>query len=151
MSGEIPSATPSPREVFRRLIEGIAEGRFTELSELYAEDAVVETVFEPVGPRRIEGRIALEERFAQVAAGSPVELTPMNVVVRETDDAEVVVAEFDYRVHHRVTGRTFESANIQVLRVRDGLIVHSRDFHDHLALIVAGGNLPDLVAALGNA
>jgi uncharacterized protein len=140
--------TLSPREVFQKLIEGINAGRFTELAELYAEDAVVETVFEPVGPRRLEGRAALKERFAEVSASSPVELTPANVVLRETDDPEVVVAEFDYQVHHRVTGRTFEAANIQVLRVRDGLIVSSRDYHDHLALIVAGGNLPQLVAAL---
>ncbi|MFJ8017776.1 nuclear transport factor 2 family protein [Streptomyces sp. NPDC096339] len=145
------SETLSPREVFRKLIENIGAGRYEELAALYAEDAVVETVFEPVGPRRVEGRAALEERFAQVAADSPVELTPVNVVVRETDDPEVVVAEFDYRVHHRVTGRTFEAANIQVLRVRDGLIVGSRDYHDHLALIVAGGNLPQLVAALDGA
>ncbi|GHI17902.1 hypothetical protein Scinn_73650 [Streptomyces virginiae] len=77
-----------------------------------------------------------------------MELTPANVVVRDTDDPEVIVAEFDYHVHHRVTGRTFEAANIQVLRVRDGLIIGSRDFHDHLALIVAGGDLPHLAAAL---
>ncbi|MFE9634567.1 nuclear transport factor 2 family protein [Streptomyces sp. NPDC006463] len=142
------SETLSPREVFQKLIEGVGAGRFTELAELYAEDAVVETVFEPVGPRRIEGRAALKERFAGVSASSPVTLTPANVVVRETDDAEVVVAEFDYHVHHRVTGRTFEAANIQVLRVRDGLIVSSRDYHDHLALVLAGGGLPQLVAAL---
>ncbi|MFI6846295.1 nuclear transport factor 2 family protein [Kitasatospora sp. NBC_00085] len=142
------SKTLSPREVFQKLIEGIGAGRFSELAELYAEDAVVETVFEPVGPRRFEGRAVLRERFAEVSASSPVELTPVNVVVRETDDPEVVVAEFDYKVHHRVTGRTFRSANIQVLRVRDGLIVGSRDFHDHLGLIVAGGALPQLVEAL---
>lgn len=47
-----------------------------------------------------------------------------------------------------MTGRTFKAANIQVLQVRDGLIVSSRDFHDHLALIVGGGNLPQLMAAL---
>ncbi|MCX5152022.1 nuclear transport factor 2 family protein [Streptomyces sp. NBC_00320] len=140
--------TLSPREVFHELLERIGEGRFSELAELYAEDAVVETVFEPVGPRRFEGRAVLEARFAQVAASTPVGLTPVNVVVRETDDPEVVVAEWDYRVHHRATGRTFETANIQVLRVRDGLIVGSRDFHDHLALIVAGGHLPQLVKAL---
>ncbi|MDJ0385735.1 nuclear transport factor 2 family protein [Streptomyces sp. G-G2] len=138
----------SPREVFQKLLDGIATGRFSELAELYAEDAVVETAFEPVGPRRIEGRAALRERFAAVSAGSPMELTPVNVVIRETDDPEVVVAEWDYRVHHRVTGRTFEAANIQVLRARDGLIVSSRDYHDHLALVVAGGGLPHLVAAL---
>lgn len=145
------SETLSPREVFRKLIENIGAGRYEELAALYAEDAVVETVFEPVGPRRVVGRAALQERFAQVAAHSPVELTPANVVVRETDDPEVIVAEFDYEVHHRVTGRRFEAANIQVLRVRDGLIVGSRDYHDHLALVVAGGNLPDLVAALDRA
>lgn len=140
--------TPAPREVFRKLIDGIGAGRYTELAGLYAENAVVETVFEPVGPRRTEGREALRERFAQVAAHSPVELTPANVVVRDTDDPEVIVAEFDYHVRHRVTGRTFEAANIQVLRVRHGLIVASRDFHDHLALAVAVGGLPRLVSAM---
>ncbi|MFJ9820843.1 nuclear transport factor 2 family protein [Streptomyces sp. NPDC101151] len=142
------SETLSPREVFQKLLEGITAGRFSQLAELYAEDAVVETVFEPVGPRRFEGRAVLKERFAQVSAHSPVELTSTNVVIRETDDPEVVVAEWTYEVRHRVTERNFEVANIQVLRVRDGLIVSSRDFHDHLALIVAGGDLPQLVAAL---
>ncbi|KOU13928.1 hypothetical protein ADK52_37250 [Streptomyces sp. WM6372] len=138
----------SPREVSQELLERIGAGRYSELAELYADDAVVETVFEPVGPRRFEGRAVIEARFAEVAGGSPVELTPANVVIRETDDPEVVVAEWDYRVHHRVTGRTFTSANIQVLRVRDGLIAGSRDFHDHLALALAGGHLPQLVQAL---
>ncbi|MFH9353837.1 nuclear transport factor 2 family protein [Kitasatospora sp. NPDC017646] len=141
--------TLSPREVFTKLLDGIAAGHYRDLAGLYAEDAVVETVFEPVGPRRTQGRAALEERFAQVAACTPVELTPANVVIRETDDPEVIVAEWDYQVHHRPTGKTFESANIQVLRVRDGVIVRSRDFHDHLALIAATGALPQLVAALG--
>ncbi|MEU7056058.1 nuclear transport factor 2 family protein [Streptomyces sp. NPDC046197] len=141
------SGTLSPREVFQKLLKGITEGRFSQLAELYAEDAVVETVFEPVGPRRFEGRAALRERFAEVSVNSPVELTSTNVVIRETDDPEVIVAEWTYQVHHRATERNFEVANIQVLRVRDGLIVSSRDFHDHLALIVAGGGLPQLVAA----
>jgi ketosteroid isomerase-like protein len=142
------SETLSSREVFLELLAGITAGRFAELAELYAEDAVVETVFQPVGPRRLEGRAVLRARFAEVAAHSPLELTARNVVVRETDDPEVVVAEWDYQVHHRESGRAFEAANIQVLRVRDGLIVHSRDYHDHLALATAGGNLPQLVAAL---
>ncbi|WP_030275855.1 nuclear transport factor 2 family protein [Streptomyces sp. NRRL B-24484] len=142
------SETRSPREVFHALLDGITAGRFSELAELYAEDAVVETVFEPVGPRRFEGRAVLAARFAEVGAASPLELAAANVVVRETDDPEVVVAEFDYRAHHRVTGKRFEVANIQVLRVRDGRIVHSRDFHDHLALVAAGGHLPQLVAAM---
>ncbi|MFF3108673.1 nuclear transport factor 2 family protein [Kitasatospora sp. NPDC057904] len=142
--------TLSPREVFTKLLDGIGAGRFAELADLYAEDAVVEIVFAPVGPRRFVGRSVIGERFAELTTNLPVELTPVNVVIRETDDPEVVVNEWDYQGRHRETGRTFRSSNIQVLRVRDGLIVHSRDFHDHLALVVAGGNLPQLVEALAS-
>ncbi|MFD5461781.1 nuclear transport factor 2 family protein [Kitasatospora sp. NPDC127059] len=138
----------SPREVFTKLLDGIGAGRFAELADLYAEDAVVEIVFAPVGPRRFEGRSVIRERFMELATSVPVELTPANVVIRETDDPEVIVSEWDYRGRHLATGRTFSSPNIQVLRVRDGLIVSSRDFHDHLALVLAGGNLPHLVEAL---
>ncbi|MEU9043004.1 MULTISPECIES: nuclear transport factor 2 family protein [unclassified Kitasatospora] len=142
------SETPSPREVFLELLAGITGGRFSELARLYAEDAVVETVFAPVEPRVFAGRAVIAERFAQVGAHLTLDLRAKNVVVRETEDPEVVVAQFDYQAHHRDTGRDFEVANVLVLRVRDGLIVHSRDYHDHLALAVAGGNLPQLVAAL---
>ncbi|MFI5533076.1 nuclear transport factor 2 family protein [Kitasatospora sp. NPDC051853] len=140
--------TTSPGEVFRRLVEAIGEERYGDLAALYAEDAVVETPFQPAGPRRIEGREALAERFALVAGATPVRLTATGVVVRRTDDPEVVVAEWDYLVHHRPSGREFTVANVQVLRVRDGLIVHSRDYHDHLALAVADGRTEELVAAL---
>ncbi|MFF0413511.1 nuclear transport factor 2 family protein [Kitasatospora sp. NPDC004745] len=142
------SETRSPREAFHALLDGITAGRLTELGGLYAEDTVVETALAPVGPRRFEGRATLEARFAEVAAHSPLQLTPKNVLVRETDDPEVVVAEWDYEVYNRVSGQRFEAANVQVLRVRDGLIVHSRDYHDHLTLALATGTLPDLVAAL---
>ncbi|MFJ8434695.1 nuclear transport factor 2 family protein [Kitasatospora sp. NPDC094019] len=142
------SETRSPRETFHALLDGITAGRFAELAVLYAEDAVVETVFEPGGPGRYEGRKVLAERFAQLGEALPLELSPRNVLVRGTDDPEVIVAEWDYQVRHRATGRTRSAANIMVLRVRDGLVVHSRDFHDHLGLAVLTGGLPELVAAL---
>ncbi|MFE6049406.1 nuclear transport factor 2 family protein [Kitasatospora sp. NPDC056446] len=142
------SETLSPREVFTELLEGITEGRFSELAALYAEDTVVETVFQPVGPRRFEGRAVVEKRFAEIGEHLPVDLQAENVVVRETDDPEVIVAEFDYRVHHRATGRRVVVSNVLILRVRDGLIVQSRDYHDHLALVVVGGGLRGLVETL---
>ena len=48
--------------------------------------------------------------------------------MHETVDPEVVIAEFDY------TARGVTFANIQVLRVRDGLIVETRDYHDPAAI-----------------
>ncbi|MEU9129371.1 nuclear transport factor 2 family protein [Kitasatospora sp. NPDC048540] len=145
------SETLSPSEVFTKLLEGIGAGRFADLADLYAEDAVVEIAFAPGGPRRFEGRTVIGERYLELAAGIPFDLTPVNVVIRDTDDPEVIVSEWDHHVRNRKTGRTVTAANIQVLRVRDGLIVASRDFHDHLALAVAGDGLPQLVEALGGA
>ena len=51
---------------------------------------------------------------------------PDRVVVHETTDPEVVIAEYDYRGEARGTGRTFVVSNVQIVRVRNGLIVHGR-------------------------
>jgi uncharacterized protein len=73
-------------------------------------------------------------------------LVAHNVVVHETTDPEVIVAEFDYDVTGREGAVT--AANVQVLRVRDGLITATRDYHDHLAIARATGGLPALTAVL---
>ncbi|WP_051468020.1 nuclear transport factor 2 family protein [Actinomadura oligospora] len=124
----------TPRETFDRLSQGISDGRWGELAALYAEDAVVEQPFVmPLAPSRIEGRAALAAHFAKAAQG-PFRLRVENVVVHETSDPEVIAAEFGYAGELTATGAGFAMGNIQVLRVRDGLIVYSRDYHDHAAL-----------------
>jgi uncharacterized protein len=47
-----------------------------------------------------------------------------------------------------VTGHRFRVANIQVLRVRNGKIVSSRNYHDHLATAAALGQLHELMSSL---
>jgi ketosteroid isomerase-like protein len=138
----------SPRQVLESLLRGISDGRWDDLADLYAEDAVVEQPFAPTPPRRLEGREAIRAHFA--AAQGPLRLEASNVVVHDTGDAEVVVAEFDYDGRVATTGRAFRVANIQVLRVRDGRIVSSRDYHDHLALAAAVGRLQALAASIGS-
>jgi ketosteroid isomerase-like protein len=71
-------------------------------------------------------------------------------VVHDTADPEVIVGEFDYHGQVSTTGRTFQVPNIQVLRIRDGQIVSSRDYHDHLALAAAVGRLQELVSSLAD-
>src|SRR5687767_4305450 len=126
----------SPREVVESLIRGISEGTWNELSQLYAEDAVVEHPYAASGPARIEGRAVLHERFTGALARA-FELSARNLVIRQTDDPEVVVAEYDYEIRVPENGKVFETANVLVVRVRDGLIVHSRDFHNHHAIAAA--------------
>ncbi|WP_043843675.1 nuclear transport factor 2 family protein [Amycolatopsis taiwanensis] len=132
----------SPREVFERLSQGIAEGRLTELADLYAEDTVVEHPQRPPAGSHIVGRKAVADHFA--AMGGKVTMRARDVVIHETTDPEVIVAEYTY---DGMSGRPFTSANVQLLRVRDGLIVHSRDYHDYLRMAAAGGGLDGLAKA----
>jgi ketosteroid isomerase-like protein len=133
----------TPREVFELLSAGITAGRWDELGALYAEDTVVEHPQNPAGPSRLDGRSAVAARFAG-QAGSALNMRAHNIVVHETLDPEVIVAEYDYTVTH--AGRSVEAANIQVLRVRDGLIRESRDYHDHFRIAAARNALGGLVA-----
>ncbi|CNF90224.1 Ketosteroid isomerase-related protein [Mycobacterium tuberculosis] len=129
----------SPRAVFQRLLDGVTERRPEALPRLYAQDAVVVQPFAHPAAR-LEGREALREHFSRLAT-MPVEMKARNVVVHQTPDPEVIIAEFEYEGRNTETGRAFVVPNIQVLRVRDGHIVESRDYHDHpgLAHALAGG------------
>ncbi|MBO0689643.1 MAG: nuclear transport factor 2 family protein [Candidatus Dormibacteraeota bacterium] len=142
MANPDANATATPREVFDRLLRGITQGSPDTLGDLYAEDAVVELPFARPAPQRIEGREQLAARF-QGAGAIPLEFEARNVVVHQTTDPEVIVAEFDYVGRATTTGRPLHVTNIQVLRVRDGKIVASRDFHDHLAIADALGTPVD--------
>jgi len=127
--------SPSPAEVFGRLITGISEGRWHELADLYAEDVVVEMPMDP-HRTRIDGREAVRQRFAAAADGW-FELRAHDVIVHATTEPEVVIAEFEYDGLNRTTGKKFTVANVQVLRVRGGRIVASRDYHDHRGFAAA--------------
>jgi ketosteroid isomerase-like protein len=142
------SQPTSPRAVFERLIGGISEGRWHDLADLYAEDAVVDQPFAGPAPGHLEGRETIRAHFAG-AAGMGLTLAAHDVVVHETADPEVIVAEFTYDVTGPAGSAT--AANIQVLRVRDGRITATRDYHDHVALARATGGVPALVAALTGA
>lgn len=138
-----------PGEVLRRLMHGISNRTWQELHTFYAEDAVVEYPFALPAPTRLEGREAIREYFA-VVARTPLDLQARNFVVHETSDPEVVIAEWEYAGLVTTTGRSFRVSNIQVSRVRDGQIVASRDYHNHVILAEVTGRLPRLVSAITN-
>jgi ketosteroid isomerase-like protein len=122
----------TPPEVFENLSAGISSGDWSRLHELYAADAVVEMPFALPSPIQLRGREEIRRHFAMNGQAG-ISLRADAVRVHETADPEVVIAEFDYD-GRAASGRTFRVSNIQVLRVRDGLIVETRDYHNHAAL-----------------
>lgn len=126
----------TPADVFTALLTGITERRFEDLFQLYADDCVVEVPFATPVPLRLVGNQALRQHFSD-ADRMPLEMTADNVVVHQTADPEVIIAEWDYRIRATTTGKELTASNIQVLQVRDGKIVSSRDYHNHAAIAAA--------------
>ena len=68
--------------------------------------------------------------------------------VPATTDPEVIVAEFEYQGTVAETEEPFVLPGIFVLRVRDGEIISSRDYFDHVTAARVRGQLDALVAAV---
>jgi len=137
----------SPRDVFLALVHGVAENRWDELPDLYAEQTDVVHPFDPLRAPALRTREELREHFTPTGAGPRLDRRPVNIVIHETTDPEVIVAEFEYAGTRAADGASFRVPCIFVLRVRDGLIVESRDYVDHVGMARARGTLDELFAA----
>jgi ketosteroid isomerase-like protein len=140
----------SPREVFLALVNGIADGNLAEVPDLYAEQIDVVHPFDPLRGAHLRSRDELRASItARLRSGEqrPPQRRVGNVTIHETTDPEVIVAEFEYQ-GTTDAGEPYALPAIFVMRVRDGQIVSSRDYHDHLASARAAGRLGDLFAAL---
>ena len=139
----------TPREVFHALVHGVADRRFDDVVGLYAEQTHVVHPFDPLRAPALRTRDDLRAHFQPAATGAPkVRRQPANITVHDTTDPEVIVAEFDYQATVVDTGEPFNYPCIFVVRVRDGQIVASRDYVDHLGSARALGQLDQLVAAV---
>lgn len=138
----------SPSEVFQALVEGVCERRWDELPSLYAAKTNVSHPFHPAGAPALRTREDVRDHFqlAGASAAPNFDRRPANLRVHETKDPEVIVAEFEYE--GTADGEPFTIPCVFVLRVRDGEIVESRDYIDHIASARARGGLQDLIAML---
>lgn len=134
MSTTSTNHTLSPREVFDRKLRLAMAGDREEEVELFAPDAVVEFPFAPDGvPERFEGReqiLAMSKALDGIRRGAKFRVLEdrSSLTVHETGDPEVVIAEIDAYVEAEATGEVRPVRQIHVYRIRDGRIVHLRDF-----------------------
>jgi len=149
----------SPSDVVRAVAAGVGrlvagglsesetQAQLDDLAALYAEHTDVRHPFAPLGDTPLRTRAELREHFA----GGPARVRGADRFeavgqVHLTADPEVVVFEFSYV--GTANGRPFAVPCTFVTRVRDGEIVESRDYADHVGMARAFGGLDDLAAAL---
>lgn len=143
--------TATPREVFLKLVHGVCDERWADVVALYAEKTDVSHPFHPLGAPAMRSRDELRAHFgggAQPYQGPTLRREPTRITIHETADPEVIVAEFQYEGVVVETGEPFVIPGIFVLRVRDGEIVESRDYLDHLRSAAARGMLDEVLDAV---
>jgi uncharacterized protein (TIGR02246 family) len=124
--------TATPADVLARRSQLILNGDADGFAALFAPDAVIESSFAgpPGVPVRLEGREAIRE-YSRGVMASPLRLEDFAVAkLYQTEDPEVVITELRAKGTVTTTGRSFTTTSVQIIRIRDGRIVHSRDFAD---------------------
>jgi ketosteroid isomerase-like protein len=144
----MPATTP--RETVERLVRAAAGADPGDMADCYAADVVIEMPFAAAGlyPARIEA--TREELRARFRAGAVLRRYTRvdGLLIHETGDPEVVIAEYALHGEMVATGEPFTLSFLMVVTVRDGRIVQSRDYTDQIAGARVLGRLPDLLAAL---
>jgi ketosteroid isomerase-like protein len=69
-------------------------------------------------------------------------------VIHETTDSEVVIAEYQLHGELIESGEPFAQRFVMVMTIRDGEIVHSRDYTNPIVGARMMGKLPDLLSEL---
>lgn len=129
-----------PHDVFHQLVDGVARlvagdtDQVDRLAALYADDTHVEHPMSPLGDPPLRTREEVRRHFARMTGGNPAlrGWHAGDIVIHDTADPEVIVAEFAYQGDG--DQGPFRVPCVFVLRVRDGQIVASRDYVDHLAI-----------------
>jgi len=147
-----------PADVVRSVADGVCrlfrreltpterDAQLDALAACYAERTDVRHPFAPLGDTVLRTRADLRHHFAQARPDGVERHDVTDAHVHRTDDPEVVIFEFHYS--GTMNGRDFSLPAIFVVRVRDGEIVESRDYADHVGRARASGGLPALAEAL---
>ena len=139
----------SPREV-AELVRRMVAGEGVVFADLFAEDGVLRFPFAPPGmPREIRGREAIRAaRTSEAGSRSLLVMDAVELVVRQTDDPEVVVTEIEHYGHSHALNGPYRFRALGVVRVRDGEIVSYDDYMDPIAMAALLGRTDELAAAL---
>ncbi|MFF4922088.1 nuclear transport factor 2 family protein [Kitasatospora sp. NPDC001261] len=146
-----PPSTPSPLDLLVRYRRAMLDLDADALAELYAEDGVHEFPFLfPGMPERYRGREEIRAGYRAAwgaSAARPREIR--EVAVHPGADPEVLTVEQQVVGTLATTGEPFTVPGLLVMRARDGLLVHVRDYMDGLGVAHAMGRLGAVAARLG--
>lgn len=140
----------SSLQTAQRFLEATIGSDPGEIADCYAPSVVIEMPFaaSALYPDQIETtREDLRERFR---AGRAIRRYQRlsDVSIHETTDPEVVIVEYQLHGEMLQTSEPFSNRIAMVMTIRDGKIVHTRDYTNPITGAQLLGKLPELLAEL---
>lgn len=143
-----------PSEIVREYINRISKADFMSALELFDDDVSVQDRFSLPAPRELPSKAAALAAIRNGLVRAPGEALPRfyadlevrDLVIHEMADPSLVVAEWTYV--SRIGDSTVENHNVSIVKCRDGKIVQSRDYHNHVTRAVAAGTVPACMATI---
>jgi uncharacterized protein len=146
----MPATTRSARQVAEELLAAAVSRTPGDMADCYAPEVVIEMPFAVAAlfPSRIETtREELRARF-QAGTGARRYREARDVAIHQTTDPDVAIVEYELCGAMVATGEEFASRYAMVITVRDGFIVHSRDYSNPVEGARLLGRIPELISAL---
>jgi uncharacterized protein len=146
----VAAAVRSARETVDQFLRAAVSGTPGDMADCYAPEVVIDMPFavSALIPSRVEAtREELRARF-QAGTASRRYRRLSDVTIHETGDPEVIVVEYALHGEKTASGEPFSLRFAMVVTVRNGYIVHSRDYSDPIAGARLLDRLPELLSAL---
>jgi uncharacterized protein len=131
--------TNTAAELVKRSLDTFLAKDMKGWSELCAENVLVEFPFAPEGsPRRIEGRRSIYEYLRGYPDLIDIKSIP-SVRIYATDDPNVAIADWSVRGRVISNGNAYNMSYATFVTIKDGLIVHYREYWNPQAFQAALG------------
>jgi len=138
---EIKMSETESAESFPAMLRRVLGNRLRPDAETFPDmftvDGVLEYPFAPPGLNTpIAGRDAIVANFQRIRKVLQIDAVA-DVSEIEVSDPELVVLEFSGRGEGVITKEAYDQRYISVIRMRDGNIVHYKDYWNPIALVRA--------------
>jgi uncharacterized protein len=143
----------SPRDIAELTCKMVAGDTSVAFADLFVEDGVLEYAFAPPGfPSTLDGQVKIRSFFERAReVRKTFEQQGVSSTIHETADPEVVIIEIEHHGVSHLTNAPYQIKALGVIRVRDGHIVHYRDYMNPVAVAQLTGQTGALIEALSGA
>ncbi|MBU7314914.1 nuclear transport factor 2 family protein [Paenibacillus oleatilyticus] len=129
------------RTIMETFMKSLVEKDMDRWIELFDENVVFEFPYAPDGyARSLEGKAALYQHVKELFGIIEIDLFT-EPAIHQTMDPNVFIAEFGIKAGRAVkTGKPYLQNYISVIEIKDGKIVHYKDYWNPLVVLKAFGD-----------